>query len=69
MSDSETFEDNADMAGVGPALLRAAARAREIARETGTPLVIVRDGVLMEVDPDDPSLNEDARHADAIHDR
>lgn len=42
-NDSETFEDNADMAGVGTALLRAAARAREIARRTGTPLVIVRD--------------------------
>jgi len=30
------------------ALLRAAKRAREIARQTGTPLVIVRDGVLVE---------------------
>jgi hypothetical protein len=30
------------------ALLRAAKRAREIARETGTPLIIVRDGVLVE---------------------
>jgi pyruvate/2-oxoglutarate dehydrogenase complex dihydrolipoamide acyltransferase (E2) component len=29
------------------ALLRAAKRAREIAREMGTPLVIVRDGVLV----------------------
>jgi hypothetical protein len=64
MKASETFEDNADMAGVGSALLRAAARAREIARQTGTPLVIVRDGVLMEVDPDDPSLDDEA-----IHDR
>lgn len=30
------------------ALLRAARRAREIARQTGTPIVIVRDGVLVE---------------------
>ena len=69
MRDNETFEDNADMAGVGPALLRAARRAREIARQTGTPLVIVRDGVLMEIDPDDPSLDDEAMPADTIHDR
>lgn len=30
------------------ALVRAAQRAREIARQTGTPLVIVRDGRLVE---------------------
>jgi hypothetical protein len=30
------------------ALLRAARRAREIARQTNTPIVIVRDGVLVE---------------------
>ena len=30
------------------ALLRAAQRAREVARQTGTALVIVRDGVLVE---------------------
>jgi len=41
----------------------------EIARETRTPLVIVRAGVLVEVDPDDPSLDDEARCADAIHDR
>ena len=61
---------DADMAGVGPALRRAAARAREIARQTGTPLVIVRDGVLMEIDPDDPRLDDEAMPpADAIPDR
>lgn len=32
---------------VMPALLRAAKRAREIARQTNTPLVIVRDGMLV----------------------
>ncbi len=69
MKERETFEDNADMAGVGPALLRAAARARAIARRTGTPLVIVRDGVLMEIDPDDPSLDDEAMSADCVHDR
>ena len=54
--------------GLDP-LLRAARRAREIARQTGTPLVIVRDGVLMEVDPDDPILDDEAMPADTIHDR
>ncbi|HJQ35824.1 MAG TPA: hypothetical protein VKB93_01665 [Thermoanaerobaculia bacterium] len=34
------------------ALLRAAKRAREIARQTKTKIVIVRDGVLVEEDPD-----------------
>ncbi len=32
---------------VMPALLRAAQRAREVARQTNTPLVIVRDGMLV----------------------
>jgi hypothetical protein len=41
-----------DMQGAPRALLRAAQRAREVARQTGTQLVIVRNGVLMEVDPD-----------------
>jgi hypothetical protein len=39
---------NADMQAAPKALLRAARRAREIARQTNTPLVIVRDGVLVE---------------------
>lgn len=41
------------------ALRRAAHRAREIARQTGTPLVIVRNGVLMEIDPDDTELDRE----------
>ena len=39
---------NPDMQGAPYALLRAARRAREIARKTNTPLVIVRDGKLVE---------------------
>ena len=47
------------------ALRRAAGRARDLARQTGTKLVIVRNGVLMEVDPDDVELD---REEDAIDD-
>lgn len=49
MSDSmvSTLPD-ADMQAAPKALLRAALRAREIARRTNTPLVLVRDGVLVE---------------------
>ena len=39
---------DADMQAVPRALLRAAKRAREIARQTNTPLIIVRDGVTVE---------------------
>ena len=44
---------DADMQAVPRALLRAAKRAREIARQTGTPLVIVRDGVIVYEDVSD----------------
>jgi DNA-directed RNA polymerase subunit K/omega len=36
------------MQGVEAALLRAARRAREIARQTNTPLIIERDGKIVE---------------------
>ncbi len=39
---------DADMQAAPKALLRAARRAREIAKQTHTPLVVVRDGVLVE---------------------
>lgn len=39
---------DADMQAAPAALLRAAQRAREIARQTGTALVIMRDGKLVE---------------------
>ena len=39
---------DADMQAAPKALLRAARLAREIARQTNTPLVLVRDGVLVE---------------------
>jgi len=40
----EKNKNDADMAGAGEALKRAARRAREIAERTHTPLVIYKDG-------------------------
>lgn len=39
---------DADMQSAPRALLRAAKRAREVARRTGTAVVIIRDGVVVE---------------------
>jgi len=49
------LEDN-DMQAVPVALARASQRAREIAAQTGTPLIVVKDGKLIEemVTPDIP---------------
>lgn len=50
---------DADMQAAPRALLRAAQRAREVARRTNTKLVVIRDGVLVEEsagDQDSPSL-------------
>lgn len=49
--------DNPDMQAAPQALLRAAKRAREIARRTGTRLVVVHRGVLRELDADSPVLD------------
>lgn len=57
--------DNPDMQAAPAALRRAARRAREIARRTGTRLIVVHKGVLRELDPDGPELQEmDAATAD-----
>lgn len=48
MSKLESTLPDADMRAVPAALLRAARRAREIARKTGTALVVRRDGKLVE---------------------
>ena len=47
-SDLKSRLPNPDMQAAPRALLRAARRAREIAYRTGTPIVYVRDGVLVE---------------------
>jgi hypothetical protein len=60
---------NADMQAAPAALLRAARRAREIARQMNTGIVIVRDGQLVEeAVPDDEDLGP-VRRPDVIHDR
>lgn len=41
---TEKNKNDADLAGAGEALKRAARRAREIAERTHTPLVIYKDG-------------------------
>ena len=45
---------DADMQAAPAALVRAALRAREIARQTGTGVVVVRDGKLVEERPEAP---------------
>jgi len=52
--------DNPDMQAAPRALQRAARRAREIARRTGTRLIVVHDGVLRALDPDGPELQATA---------
>ena len=53
---SETFVSNlpdSDMQAAPKALLRAAQRAREIARQHGTGIIVVRDGEVVEEPVDD----------------
>lgn len=61
MSDSMVSKlPDADMQGAPRAMLRAALRAREIARQTNTPLAVMRDGVLVEEYVTEP-LPKDAK--------
>lgn len=64
MSMKSTLSDP-DMQAAPRALLRAAIRAREIAMQTNTPLVIVRDGLLVQekVTEIEPELLEALRAA------
>jgi len=51
-SKRKVLPENADMAGTYPAMLRAAQHGREVARRTGTPLVILQRGKVVEIPPD-----------------
>lgn len=44
---SESIADDPDMQKATTALIRAAKRARQIAQQTGTAIVVVRDGELV----------------------
>ena len=50
--------DDPDMQGVMPALRRAVKRAHKIAHQTGTNIVTMRDGKVMEVPPDPAKYND-----------
>ena len=67
--DLESKLPNADMQAAPAALLRAARRAREIARQTNTAIVIVRDGKLVEERVTDSDSESAAGAPDVIHDR
>ena len=60
---------NADMQAAPKALLRAARRARETARQTGTGIVIARNGEVVEEEVTADDLREFDRTPDTIHDR
>jgi predicted RecB family nuclease len=50
-----THEDPAEVAeGIANALRRSFERARTVARQTGTKMVIVHEGRVLRLDPDDP---------------
>jgi len=59
---------DADMQAASRALLRAAQRAREIARQTNTAIVIVRDGQLVEEAPTQTNEELARRGSAVIHD-
>ena len=48
----ESKLDDEDMRAVPGALYRAAKRAHEIARQTGTGVIVMRDGKVVEIEPD-----------------
>lgn len=53
-----------DMAGADHAIIRAARRAAELARQHGQPLLLWKDGRIARVRPEDlPPLPESAPHA------
>lgn len=56
---------NANMQAAPDDLLRAAGRARGIAGRNGTPLIIFREGVLMEIHPGDPLFDYFGVESDA----
>jgi hypothetical protein len=56
-------EENQDMAGSQAAMIRAARRARDLARQHNQPLALWKDGKVVKVMPEDlpPLPDEDAK--------
>ena len=50
--------DDEDMCAVPRALYRAARRAHKIAHQTGTGVIVIRDGKVVEIEPD-PEIFQD----------
>ena len=50
--------DDPDMQVTPAALIRAAKRAHKIAHQTGTKVVVMRDGKVVEIDPDPKMYND-----------
>ena len=50
--------DDPDMQATPAALIRAAKRAHLIAHQTGTKVVVMRDGKVVEIDPDPEMYND-----------
>ena len=59
--EQDKASDAAD--GITAALLRAARRAHEIARDTGTKVVVVLDGETVEMDPNPEIFNDPGSRA------
>ena len=50
--------DDPDMQATPAALIRAAKRAHKIAHQTGTKVVVMRDGKVVEIEPDPEMYND-----------
>ncbi len=57
--------DNADLRGSLRALQRAAQRARELARQTGTDLIVSRNGIIERIKPQQTSAQPQVRDSAA----
>lgn len=53
--------NNADLRGSWQALQRAAQRARELAMQTGTELIVSRNGVIERIQPQPDTVGQQAR--------
>ncbi|MCE2432805.1 MAG: hypothetical protein J4F29_07775 [Candidatus Latescibacteria bacterium] len=57
-SEKELPKSDNDEEGMTAALIRAAKRAHLVAHQTGTKVVVMRDGKVVEIDPDPEMYND-----------